>query len=400
MSWSVTPDQPRDPHSGVVMDDILRIFDHTGDGAWAVDEEQRIVYWNATATRLLGFRAEEVVGRPCHEVLAAVDQDGRPYCSQSCPLTVRLRSEPPAEARDLQVRGRDSRIAWLNVSSIPVFRSGSDKPAVVVELFRLSKIEPAGAQPLRLYFLGRTEVKRADGTPIGEPYWRRAKVRALLAYLAAQRGRSAHRDDIVNALWPDLDRSAGLTNLNTTMYYLRRCLEPDLERGKESSYVQYEGDRYVLDSGAVHWVDVHVFERGLAQARREAEPVRAMAGYREALALYQGDFLADGGLDLAWCWAERDRLRDMYLDAMENLAHLSAAQRDTRSALKLLEQVLSRDPYRENTCQSLMQLSLSVGDRATAIAQYHRLSKALWEELEVRPTTTTTLLYQQAMRAE
>ncbi|PON13657.1 hypothetical protein C2W62_33200 [Candidatus Entotheonella serta] len=50
------------------MDDILAVLSQTADGVYAVDREQRIVFWNAAAERLLGYPADEVMGRPCHEI--------------------------------------------------------------------------------------------------------------------------------------------------------------------------------------------------------------------------------------------------------------------------------------------------------------------------------------------
>ncbi|HEX71688.1 MAG TPA: PAS domain-containing protein, partial [Candidatus Hydrogenedentes bacterium] len=33
-----------------------------------------VTYWNPAAERILGYRAEEFVGRPLHDVLAPADQ--------------------------------------------------------------------------------------------------------------------------------------------------------------------------------------------------------------------------------------------------------------------------------------------------------------------------------------
>ncbi len=41
----------------------------TREGAFAVDEERRIVFWNRAAEELLGYRAEEALGYRCCELL-------------------------------------------------------------------------------------------------------------------------------------------------------------------------------------------------------------------------------------------------------------------------------------------------------------------------------------------
>ncbi|MGZ3638843.1 MAG: PAS domain-containing protein, partial [Ktedonobacterales bacterium] len=35
-----------------------------GEGAFSIDQRQRIVSWNETATQLLGYTGEEVLGKP------------------------------------------------------------------------------------------------------------------------------------------------------------------------------------------------------------------------------------------------------------------------------------------------------------------------------------------------
>ena len=58
------------------------------DGAYITDVERRIVFWNAAAERITGWRAEDVVGRTCFDnILVHVDKDGHPLCGQEhCPL--------------------------------------------------------------------------------------------------------------------------------------------------------------------------------------------------------------------------------------------------------------------------------------------------------------------------
>jgi PAS domain S-box-containing protein len=44
------------------MDGILAILSCPAAGVYAVDRAQRILFWNAAAERLLGYRADEVIG--------------------------------------------------------------------------------------------------------------------------------------------------------------------------------------------------------------------------------------------------------------------------------------------------------------------------------------------------
>jgi PAS domain S-box-containing protein len=46
------------------------------DAIFVSDGRQRVVAWSAEAERLLGHRAEEVVGRPCYQVMAGTEPNG------------------------------------------------------------------------------------------------------------------------------------------------------------------------------------------------------------------------------------------------------------------------------------------------------------------------------------
>jgi PAS domain S-box-containing protein len=64
--------------------DILELISSTTDGALAIDREQRIVLWNKAAEMLLGFKAEEVIGKLCFEVFGGTNELGCLACHKAC----------------------------------------------------------------------------------------------------------------------------------------------------------------------------------------------------------------------------------------------------------------------------------------------------------------------------
>ncbi|MEK6804580.1 MAG: PAS and helix-turn-helix domain-containing protein [Nitrospirota bacterium] len=117
------------------MKPLTAMLERTADGAMVVDEEGKIVLWNRVAERLLGFRAKEVVGRFCRDVLRGETLSGRPLCSPSCPIGARVARGGGIRQFDMQTHTKDGRLVWLNVSSLPV---PSRKPSTfrVAHLFR------------------------------------------------------------------------------------------------------------------------------------------------------------------------------------------------------------------------------------------------------------------------
>ena len=55
------------------IDDALELIADSGSAAYGMDRHDRIVYWNEGATKVLGWTADEVLGRACFEVIAGRD---------------------------------------------------------------------------------------------------------------------------------------------------------------------------------------------------------------------------------------------------------------------------------------------------------------------------------------
>src|SRR6266704_414192 len=66
--------------------------------AFASDSRDRIVFWNEGAAKLLGRRADQVLGRYCYDVLGGRDPRGNPFCQACCPVVTTLRSGRPVSA--------------------------------------------------------------------------------------------------------------------------------------------------------------------------------------------------------------------------------------------------------------------------------------------------------------
>ncbi len=79
--------------------DIQRMLDALKEGAYFVDRERRITYWNKAAERLTGFRSQEVVGHRCSEdILVHVGCQGKNLCREGCPLLATMEDTFPREA--------------------------------------------------------------------------------------------------------------------------------------------------------------------------------------------------------------------------------------------------------------------------------------------------------------
>ena len=65
---------------------------------------------------MLGKSAEDVLGKPCHEVFAGRDSQNFRFCRQNCPVTQNARRGRATPDYDVVALGPDGRDIWANVS--------------------------------------------------------------------------------------------------------------------------------------------------------------------------------------------------------------------------------------------------------------------------------------------
>lgn len=374
---------------------VARLVHGYSEGALAIDRDLRVAAWNARAQELLGFAADDVIGRPCCEVLQARQPDGRPICSETCEAAAAMRSGRPA--RIGQWLCRASHGGWVPVVAsslaLPPGLCADGTMAII-----LLQADGAGApaltaasEVLRVRTLGAFALWRAD-RQIPWQDWVRKQAVTLLQYLITHRPR-VHREVLVEALWPDTDLETGLGRLKVVLYALRRYLTP---AGAEcrGDVIKRCGVHYCLDTSLVQ-VDVDEF---CEHARRGEEllaagrPAAALAALRRAEALYGGDYLADEPF-YEWAVAERDRLRETFVALMEKIASLYGADAAYNAAIEACRRGLACEPGRESLHRSLMFYLWSAGRTDEAIRQYHLCCKVLQDELGTGPQEQTVALF-------
>ena len=134
---------------------------------------------------------------------------------------------------------------------------------------------------VQVRLLGRFEVV-VDGLPVPARSWRRQSASRLVKLLALQPSHRLHREQVIDALWPDVPPDTGATRLHTAAHYARAAL------GEPRSVVVSQGTVALFPDVDVE-VDITVFERA-AGATRDGEDAQHAAA---AAALYAGTLLPD-----------------------------------------------------------------------------------------------------------
>lgn len=228
------------------------------------------------------------------------------------------------------------------------------------------------------------------------------KVRALLAYLAVEAGKTHQRSSLAGLLWPDSSERAARTNLRHTLHQLRQTL-PDIADSPPRLVTTKQSIQFSTSDQTV--VDVQRFEQLLVTCRQCTHAAldacaACMERYTQAAHLYQGDLLADLSLqdsDLfsEWLVVQRERLHRQAFDILFTLTHLHERYGDFDSAQKYATRQLDLEPWREEAHRQLMRILAYQGQRSAALAQFGRCREILANELGVEPDAETVALHAQ-----
>jgi DNA-binding SARP family transcriptional activator len=245
--------------------------------------------------------------------------------------------------------------------------------------------------------LGRFAVYRGEQQLSGGN-WKRRKVNALFKLLISADQHRLHREQIQEILWPSSTSEQAANSFGTTLYLLRRALEPERTIGKDtlSTYISLNHDMTLLVPENIQ-IDVDLFESRIKELQvrlaqeRSSEDSQLLSKFDGVLQLYTGDYLPEE-LYEDWTQKRRERLRRLHCWLLEHAAHLAIAQRMGLRAREYLQTLLEHDPTDEQTHRLLMLVSARMGHRTDALNQFNQLRTILRSELNTAPLPETVAL--------
>ncbi len=233
---------------------------------------------------------------------------------------------------------------------------------------------------LEIHTLGGLQVRRAGKLLSGKAFGRRQAL-TLFKLLVAHRGQTLCKEELCERLWPGEDPGETQSRLHVLLHSLRQALEAD---PAQPQIVLREGEGYRFAPQVHYFLDVERFEQLLRQAEA-LEGMAALEAYRQALALYKGDFLADEPY-ADWAELERSYLRERAVGALFRMASLAQGLGLQREALEAYRRILTLDPWREEAYAELMQALLTLGEEPEARRLFEQYRK--WMEREGLPVSS------------
>lgn len=223
--------------------------------------------------------------------------------------------------------------------------------------------------------LGLTRIYVGEQTIDGRTI--RRKALALLLYLLGQPDGAATPDQIIDALWTEVDPDAALNSVHQTVYVLRRIFDADYKAGSSPDYLHFDSEMV--------WLDPELVDS------RSWRCMRLLAGrdwtveqLNEVVACYQGRFAGDFAYD-EWASPYRDRLHALYLSVIEQAVAGRIGSRDPRWRLWVGQQAIRVDPEADSIEALVIGLYRALDANAAAREQYAHYAAAMRDQLGVEP---------------
>ncbi|WP_028568605.1 AfsR/SARP family transcriptional regulator [Salinispora tropica] len=235
----------------------------------------------------------------------------------------------------------------------------------------------AGDRPgalIRLHLLGGFRLLHGNA-PVVVP----RGLQRVLALVGLRPGTT--RSHLAGLLWPDNPEERALSSLRTALWRLR-----------QDPYCPLHTSGDTIRLGPAVQVDVDGLVGMAARVRDGDDPSTATT----VLAKGRHDLLPGWYDD--WVLAERERLRQLRLHMLEELAdHYLTAGRHGE-ALEAALEAMAAEPLRETPHRLVVRIHLAEGNAFEAVHAFYVYRDLLRRELRLEPSATMTALLDETLR--
>ena len=196
---------------------------------------------------------------------------------------------------------------------------------------------------------------------------------------------SATRDQVLDAMWPELDPDVAVNSLNQTLYFLRRVLEPNYTEDLSPGYVHHDSD--------VIWLDPILISSRSDNCRqliRELPERPSPDDVARLVAAYTGRYALDFEYE-EWASDYRDSLHAAYLEIVERSVSDDLASGHYSRGIGVARRALEVDPRAEHVEVSLLRLYKVAGAHAAAAEQYAHYAAVMRDDLGIDPPPLESL---------
>jgi LuxR family transcriptional regulator, maltose regulon positive regulatory protein len=235
---------------------------------------------------------------------------------------------------------------------------------------------------LMIRAFGRGEISM-NGRALTMADWQTKSVRDLFFYFLYRQD-AVTKEQIGEALWPEIRNPQTLKS--RFKYEIRR-----LRRAAGRHVIVFDEEYYRFNRTLDYEYDVDAFEAYLARARKTNDIPKRIEWLQKVVDLVQSPYL--NKTDAQWAVEERERLGQLYVSALEELACLYLDSNQLDRCLASCQLALLQDRCNESIYQLEMRVYAVLGDRASVVRRYQSCKAALKDDLGLFPSQETEALY-------
>ena len=263
-------------------------------------------------------------------------------------------------------------------------------------LVRIHKLKPPSYHienwpwALKIHTFDRFEVIKND-EPIRFSGRTQKRPLDLLKILVAYGGIEVNVEQIMDALWYELDGDMAHSNFSTTLNRLRKLIDI-------KDIIQLQGGKVTLNQNFCQ-VDTWAFEHTLNEAEtlgKKGEEGKTILLYEKAIDNYKGHFLEKENEE-PWMIPLRERLKNRFLNAIIKLGKCLEQQKAFEKAIECYEKGCAVDNLEEVFYQRIMLCCHNIGRKSEAIRIYNRCRDTLNRILKIEPSHETKAVYQKIL---
>jgi DNA-binding SARP family transcriptional activator len=254
-------------------------------------------------------------------------------------------------------------------------------PALRTQVRRRASVVPFAPPRMVIRGFGRIEVK-IDERMVSSADWQTQTARDLFFFILAH-PEGLTKESIGLVFWPESSPAELKLRFKNTVYRLRHAAGRDV--------ILFQDEIYRFNINMDYEYDVESFLKEIDLAQKSEETQQKIVHCKTAIQNYKGTFLPE--VAETWVVTERERLYQLYIDALVKLAGLYLETRQHEAALEASQVILRDDPCMEAAHRLAMRILAAMGNRAAMVRQYELCKQALKEEYDAAPSPQTEQLY-------
>ncbi|WP_018248919.1 BTAD domain-containing putative transcriptional regulator [Orenia marismortui] len=249
----------------------------------------------------------------------------------------------------------------------------------------IGEIDHAPGYVIKIEALGGFKVYRGN-EEIKEQEWKRKKAKELLKIFLLNYGKLLSRELICTELWPDKGEDKVKLNFSVTLSSLNKVLEPNRKRGELPFFIRKDGNLYGISNTFSTLYDVSFFEELIDKAKESKAEVIRINYYKQAINLYQDDFLNEDQ-DNFKIIKERKRLKRLYLEICHQVMEYEYKRENYGISITIANKILAVNSLYESAYLYKMKSYKQLGLISLAIEVYEECKDNLLNCLSIKPNS-------------